>query len=96
MGAPPPGPLAFVFMPRFSRSAFRHGLSERDIQRALDKRSRMRGKTRSLPSALALNTRSFVGAPCFTIRLGFGVMTLIIAEAIAWDGVTGYSRVVGF
>ena len=23
-------------MPRFTRSAFRHGLSERDIQRALD------------------------------------------------------------
>ena len=33
---PLPGPLAFVFVPRFLRSAFRHGLSERDIQRALD------------------------------------------------------------
>ncbi len=30
------GALAFGFVPQFTRSAFRHGLSERDIQRALD------------------------------------------------------------
>jgi len=30
------GALAFVFVPQFSRSAFRHGQSKRDIQRALD------------------------------------------------------------
>ncbi len=30
------GALACGFMPRFTKSAFRHGLSERDIQRALD------------------------------------------------------------
>ena len=33
---PPPGALAFVFVPRFLQSAFKHGLSERDIQYALD------------------------------------------------------------
>ena len=27
---------AFVFVPRFLQSAFKHGLAERDIQRALD------------------------------------------------------------
>ncbi len=30
------GAVAFVFVARFLQSAFRHGLSERDIQRALD------------------------------------------------------------
>ena len=33
---PPPGALAFVFVPRFLQSAFKQGLSERDIQYALD------------------------------------------------------------
>ena len=33
---PLPGALAFVFVPRFLQSAFKHGMSERDIQRALD------------------------------------------------------------
>ena len=33
---PPPGALAFVFVLRFLQSAFKQGLSERDIQYALD------------------------------------------------------------
>ena len=33
---PLPGALAFVFVPRFLQSAFKHGLSERDIRYALD------------------------------------------------------------